>query len=156
MARTQVSSNLCGMPLWSLRLNVWHCDGGGGVTGPGGKGVFSFSQPPMSFRNPEEKLSHLTLIPSVLRTRSCSGCSLKISLSYFRRINGSANSTPLYLCALPASCLLLPLRRPWEDSWNKPVISSWFKLKCLLWVSTLPCGVKSHREQGQQKAQPSL
>lgn len=51
--------------------------------------------------------------------------------------------TPLfYLLALPGSCLLLLLRRPWEDFWNKPVISSWFKLKCLLWVSIWPCGVK--------------
>lgn len=117
--------------------------------------MFSFSQCPMSFRSPG-KLSHLTLITSVLGTRSSSDCSLKISLSYFRRINGSANPTPLYLYALPAGCFLLPLRQPWEDSWNKPVISSWFKLKCLLWVSSWPCGVKSHREQGQQKAQPYL
>lgn len=149
-------SSLCGTPLWSLQLDGWHCDVVvGRVADPGGKGAFSFSRRPMSFRNPE-KLSHLTPIPSVLGTRSCSDCSLKISLSYFRRINGSANSTPLYLCALPSSCLLLPLSWTWEDSWNKPVISSWFKLKCLLWESTRRCGIKRHREQGQQKAQPYL
>lgn len=115
--------------------------------------MFSSNQHPVSYGN-LGRLSHLALIPSVLGTRSHPDCSLEISLSSFGRINGSANSTPLYLCTLPASGSLLSLRRPWEDSWNEPVISSWFKLKCLLCTSTQPCVVERGREQGREKAQP--